>query len=266
MALLPSTLTIPLERPTARHRLLVFHHACGAAANYYRWGASFPDDIEVWLIELPGRGRSLGTRAIDTLPELIDFLRALRPLLPRDYSVFGHSMGALIAYCFARDMTQLGRPPVWLGASGTDAPFYPHRRARLDGTPVHVRNDAEIVDYVVSLGGTPREVVEHAALRTMLLKLAKADFRVVEAFFPLPSATALPCPVTVFSGRDDTLLSAAGQRDWLRASQHLVSFREFDGGHFYLLENPAVVQHAIGQALADAGRCDTARGEMPSLM
>ncbi|WP_166888774.1 MULTISPECIES: hypothetical protein [unclassified Burkholderia] len=34
--------------------------------------------------------------------------------------------------------------------------------------------------------------------------------------------------------------------------------RAFDGGHFYLLENPAVVQHAIGEALADAVRCDIA--------
>ena len=72
---------------------------------------------------------------------------------------------------------------------------------------MHRRNDADIVDYVVSLGGTPREVAEHDALRAMLLKLAKADFRVIEACFPLPSATALPCPVTVFSGRDDTLLA-----------------------------------------------------------
>ncbi|KWU23057.1 thioesterase II family protein [Burkholderia cenocepacia] len=257
MVLLASTLTIPLARPTARHRLLVFHHACGAAANYYRWGASFPEDVEVWLIELPGRGRSLGARAIDTLPELIDFLRALRPLLPRTYSVFGHSMGALIAYCFACDMTQHGHPPAWLGASGADAPFYPHRHAHRDGMPVHLRTDAEIVDYVVSLGGTPREVVEHDALRAMLLKLAKADFRVVERFFPLPSATALPCPVTVFSGRDDTLLSPAGQRDWLRASHHTVNFREFDGGHFFLLDHPAAVRHAIGQALAQAGQRDT---------
>ncbi|WP_156814568.1 hypothetical protein [Burkholderia lata] len=35
--------------------------------------------------------------------------------------------------------------------------------------------------------------------------------------------------------------------------------RTFDGGRFYLLENPAVVQHAIGEALADAVRCDTAQ-------
>ena len=80
-------------------------------------------------------------------------------------------------------MAQLGHPPVWLGASGTDAPFYPHRHAPLDGAPVHRRNDADIVDYVVSLGGTPREVAEHDALRAMLLKLAKADFRVIEACF-----------------------------------------------------------------------------------
>jgi surfactin synthase thioesterase subunit len=263
MVLLTSTLTIPLKRPMARHRLLVFHHACGAAANYYRWGASFPCDVEVWLVELPGRGRGLGARAIDTLPELIEFLRALHPLLPRSYSVFGHSMGALIAYCFACDMAQLGHPPVWLGASGADAPFYPHRHTWGDGTPVHLLNDAEIVDYVVSLGGTPREVVENDALRAMLLKLAKADFRIVEKFFPLPSAIALPCPVTVFSGRDDTLLSPAGQHDWLRASRQTVNFREFDGGHFFLLENPAAVQHAIGQALMDTWQHDTDDCQIP---
>ncbi|WP_179255491.1 hypothetical protein [Burkholderia sp. HI2714] len=34
--------------------------------------------------------------------------------------------------------------------------------------------------------------------------------------------------------------------------------RAFDGGHVYLLENPAVVQHAIGEASADAVRCDIA--------
>ncbi|KVN77243.1 thioesterase II family protein [Burkholderia ubonensis] len=265
MALLPSTITIPVKRPTARHRLLVFHHACGAAANYYRWGASFPADIEVWLIELPGRGMSLGEPAIDTLPELLDFLRAIKPLLPRDYAVFGHSMGALIAYCFAHDMTQLGHPPVWLGASGTDAPFYPLRRARPDGVPVHLRPDADIVDYVVSLGGTPREVLEHDEIRAMLLKLAKADFRLVEAFFPLPFATSLPFPVTVFAGRDDPVLSPAGQRDWTRASQRPVTFRDFDGGHFYLLENAADVRHAIGLALADAVRCDADVSELPSL-
>ncbi|WP_423395893.1 hypothetical protein [Burkholderia sp. LMG 21824] len=70
---------------------------------------------------------------------------------------------------------------------------------------------------------------------------------------------SIVAPSRVMTARhDDTLLSPAGQRDWLRASQHTVGFREFDGGHFYLLENPAVVQHAIGEALADAVRCDTA--------
>ena len=91
MALLPSTLTIPRER----RRL-----GTGCWCSITRRGGQL---LPVGGV-LPGRYRgladrtarsrqSLGTRAIDTLSELIDFLRALRPLLPRDYSVFGHSMG-----------------------------------------------------------------------------------------------------------------------------------------------------------------------------
>jgi hypothetical protein len=52
IALLAGTLPIPLQRRTARHRP---HHACGAAANYAGLGSVFPDGIEAWLIELPGR-------------------------------------------------------------------------------------------------------------------------------------------------------------------------------------------------------------------
>ncbi|WP_177314343.1 hypothetical protein [Burkholderia ubonensis] len=71
----------------------------------------------------------------------------------------------------------------WARRIGADAPFYPLRQARLDGAPVHLRPDADIVDYVVSLGGTSRELIEHDEIRAMLLKLDKADFCLIEADF-----------------------------------------------------------------------------------
>lgn len=82
MALLPGTLTIPDRREHARHRLLMFHHACGSATNYFRWAAAFAPHIEVWLVELPGRGRSLRHGAFDALPPLRDYLRELAPNSP----------------------------------------------------------------------------------------------------------------------------------------------------------------------------------------
>ncbi|WP_082754568.1 thioesterase II family protein [Burkholderia savannae] len=246
MALLPGTLTIPDRRERARHRLLMFHHACGSATNYYRWAAAFPAHIEVWLVELPGRGRSLHLPAFDTLPQLRDYLRELAPELPADYAIFGHSMGALVAYCFAHDMTQLGRPPRWLGVSGADSPFAASRRR---AHPVHARPDAAIVDHLASLGGTPPEVFAHDELRAILLKLAKADFRIVEAFFPLASPTPLPVPVTVFAGKRDAVLSEDGLHDWRRASTLPIERKTFDGGHFYLLDTPSAVRDAIEAAL-----------------
>ncbi|AGK49192.1 thioesterase domain protein [Burkholderia thailandensis MSMB121] len=246
MALLPGTLTIPDRREHARHRLLMFHHACGSATNYFRWAVAFPPHVEVWLVELPGRGRSLKHAAFDTLPALRDYLRELAPALPADYAIFGHSMGALVAYCFAHDMTQLGRAPRWLGVSGADSPFAASRRRAF---PVHQRPDAAIVEHLATLGGTPPEVFAHDELRAMLLQLAKADFRIVEAFFPLASATPLPVPVTVFAGAHDTVLSEGGLQDWQRASTLPIGRETFDGRHFYLLDTPSAVHGAIDAAL-----------------
>ncbi|KVD88966.1 thioesterase [Burkholderia sp. ABCPW 14] len=260
MALLPGTLTIPDRREHARHRLLMFHHACGSATNYYKWATGFPAHIEVWLVELPGRGRNLNRPAIDALPQLRDYLRELAPELPSDYAIFGHSMGALVAYCFAHDMTQLGRPPRWLGVSGADSPFAASRRRAF---PVHQRADAAIVDYLASLGGTPPEVFAHDELRTMLLTLAKADFRIVEAFFPLASPTPLPVPVTVFAGRQDAVLSPEGLSDWQRASTRPIELRAFDGGHFYLLDDLSAVHDAVDAALAQHERPRGGNAERP---
>ncbi|WP_063532928.1 alpha/beta fold hydrolase [Burkholderia sp. MSMB1589WGS] len=251
MALLPGTLTIPDRREHARHRLLMFHHACGSATNYFRWAVAFPPHVEVWLVELPGRGRSLKHAAFDTLPALRDYLRELAPALPADYAIFGHSMGALVAYCFAHDMTQLGRAPRWLGVSGADSPFAASRRRAF---PVHQRPDAAIVEHLATLGGTPPEVFAHDELRAMLLQLAKADFRIVEAFFPLAPATPLPVPVTVFAGAHDTVLSEGGLQDWQRASTLPIGRETFDGGHFYLLDTPSAVHGAIDAALTKLER------------
>ena len=175
------------------------------AANYYRWAASFPDDIEVWLIELPGRGKSLGTRAIDTLSELIDFLRAiLRPLLPRDYSVFGLAWGADRVLFRARYGAAGIRP------SGSVRPARmrrsTHRHAPLDGAPVHRRNDADIVDYVVSLGGAARSGRRAPGDAA---EAGQGGFPRDRGVLPAAVRNGAALPVTVFSGRDDTLRRAA---------------------------------------------------------
>ncbi|HWX00073.1 thioesterase II family protein [Collimonas sp.] len=246
MTTMPNAILIPIKRPAALHRLLVLHHACGSASSYFRWVAAFPENIEVWLIELPGRGRSANSPALSTLTAVRNHLMQLQPLLPDRYAVFGHSMGALLAYCFAHDMEQLGRAPAWLGVSGANSPFSPRPRA---SGPLHTQGREAILNYLKTLGGTPDEIFEHKEIAEMLVRMAQADFCLVEKYFPLPRIAPLALPMTVFAGRQDHLLSTGGQQAWSHASRTNVGFRHFEGGHFYLFDDANQVQASIADAL-----------------
>ncbi|WP_038498925.1 thioesterase II family protein [Janthinobacterium agaricidamnosum] len=246
MTTISNAILIPVKRPAAQIRLLVLHHACGSASAYFRWASAFPEDIEVWLIDLPGRGRSAGAPALQTLNAVRSYLVQLQALLPGRYAVFGHSMGALLAYCFALDMAQRGQPPAWLGVSGTDAPCCPRPAV---SQPIYKQGREPILGYLKTLGGTPDEIFRHRELSDMLVRMAQADFRLVEEYFPLEPSGQLGVPVSVFAGRQDNLLSAGGQQAWSRLTRAETGFRSFEGGHFYLFDEANQVQRSIADAL-----------------
>src|ERR1700755_1529297 len=91
-------------RPTARSRLVCCGPAGGGASFYRRWPELVPLDVEVLAVQLPGRE----TRLVeDPRPGIVTSAEAVcRSLMaratPLPTVLFGHSMGALIAFETAR--------------------------------------------------------------------------------------------------------------------------------------------------------------------
>src|SRR4051812_17652626 len=87
----------PVDRPRAR--LVCLPHAGGGASAYRTWPDRLPADVELLAGRYPGRqGRPLegcGER-MDALADQIP--PALRPSLAEPVALFGHSMGASVAY------------------------------------------------------------------------------------------------------------------------------------------------------------------------
>src|SRR6266849_6378940 len=85
-------------------RLVCLPYAGGGASIYRSWPDGLPASIAVWPVELPGRETrfvepvytDLGTLASDLAEVLAPATRDL-PL-----ALFGHSMGALLAFEVAR--------------------------------------------------------------------------------------------------------------------------------------------------------------------
>lgn len=98
---------LPLRvNPNARTRVLCFPHAGGGTATYRSW-APLASELEVWAVALPGREHRFGEPATSSVRERVariadDCLEELGAALP--VVLFGHSMGALLAFEVAREL------------------------------------------------------------------------------------------------------------------------------------------------------------------
>ncbi|WP_165845501.1 thioesterase II family protein [Streptacidiphilus pinicola] len=223
-------------RPAARLRLFCFHPA-GAGPNFYRsWGERLPQDVEVVAVHLPGReGRFLEPPLSDYSPVVAELHAALRTALDRPYALFGHSMGALLAYGVAVAAARHGDPaPERLLLSGCGGPGTVQTKG---GRAVW--SDAELVADLREMGGTPEEVLAEPDLLKLILPVLRADYALCDSFHAAPPAgPLLDVPLTVLGGVDDHYGPADLAR-WSAVTSGPTTQYAFPGGHFFLAAESA---------------------------
>ncbi|HEY6795198.1 MAG TPA: alpha/beta fold hydrolase [Kineosporiaceae bacterium] len=222
-------------------RLFCFAHAGGGAAFFHPWRAGLLPDVEVCPVTLPGREARAGERAATRMDEVVDpVTQALASLTDRPYAVFGHSMGAAVAYEVARRLESSGVPgPRCLFVSGRRAPHLPSRRPPLHGLP-----DQELLSAVAELNGTPDGVLRHDDLLRLFLPTLRADFALNETYRPLPG-TALRCAVSSLTGDADPQVDLDEIAGWRAVTSGAFTLRVFRGEHFYLKGAPPEVVAAV---------------------
>jgi medium-chain acyl-[acyl-carrier-protein] hydrolase len=218
------------SRRAARLRLFCLPYAGGGARIYRGWADALPGDVEVCAVLLPGRDQRHGEKPIPHIGAAVEALStALREHLDLPFAVFGHSMGAVLAYEVSRRLAVLsGQEPAHLFVSGHRAPKLPRRRRSL-----HYLPDGEFVSGVRALNGTPAEVFEHPELVELLLPMLRADFELVETYAELPGPR-LSCPVTALGGRDDADVPREDIEAWRSVTSGPFEAMLLDGGHFYV--------------------------------
>ncbi|HEX8052740.1 MAG TPA: alpha/beta fold hydrolase [Thermoleophilaceae bacterium] len=237
----------PEPQPDPPMRLICLPFAGGMAQSFHPWAGPLSTVAELCAVALPGRGTRVQEPSIDRIDRLTTFVSAaVRGLLDRPYALFGHSMGALLAYELARELDRAGAPaPLRLFVSGFRAPHLPAR-----GDPLHVLPDDELTARLDEFGGTPPKVMESNAFMGLFLPPTRADLAACETYEHVPGP-ALATPITAFGGRADRLVSEDELRAWEQHTSGAFMLRLFEGGHFYLRDREAEFVEVLGCSLED---------------
>ncbi len=250
MTLRPATDSVWLRRygdarPGAP-RLVCFPHAGGSASFYFPVAQALSPDIEVLAVQYPGRQDRRSEPLIDSIAVLADRifteLAALDP--PGEPAVplhlFGHSMGATVAFEVTRRLQDAGLPgPARLFASARRAPS----RTRADR--VHTRDDEGLIQELRRLSGTDSRVLGNEEIMRMAIPAIRNDYRAVETYRAEPG-TRIDSPVTVLVGDSDPTTTLAEARAWEEHTSAGIELRVFPGGgHFYLADRPEEVIDVI---------------------
>lgn len=235
----------PRPNPAARLRLFCVPYAGGGDAVFRTWWQGLPDDIELCAVRLPGRGPRFQEPPIARLTPLVHALAdALDPEVARPYALFGHSMGARIAFELARELRRRGRSePALLAVSGRPAPHYPLR------DPMSALTNDQLLERLRQLGGTPEEVLREPELMEMFLPIVRADLEVNEVEAHRPEAP-LDCPIVAFGGSHDERCSRDELQGWRDHTRGGFALEIFPGGHFFVHDAGRGLLAALTRALA----------------
>ncbi|MDK8183092.1 thioesterase domain-containing protein [Paenibacillus sp. UMB4589-SE434] len=225
-------------------RLFCLPYAGGGASVYRGWQEAFPAEVGVYPLQLPGRENRISEQPICSMQELVYALaEVVIPHLDRPFMLFGHSLGARIAFELARHLRRVGeRQPSRLIVSGSRAPHIPEPK------PVHHLPDDAFIRELRRLAGTPETILQSRELINLFLPMLRADFTVDETYSCVEDKP-LSCPITAFGGTKDTEAAQEEIEAWQFHTTGNVSLEMIDGDHFFVQTRRDILLPAVSTVL-----------------
>lgn len=224
----------------------------GAGPSFFTpWRRLAPEGLRILPVSLPGREKRFPEPAhTSAAPAVDDAYAQVTAALAGGgrVALFGHSMGAVLAYELAHRIERSGGA-IRLEAlvvSGAPGPWTP-RTDRADGLP-----DEEFAARVRAFAGYDHPALADPEMRELLLPVLRADVRLHETYTPSFEGP-LSVPVLSVRGREDALVGPAEAAEWGRATTGKVTVAEPAGGHMYLAERPGELLELVAAEVRAAG-------------
>lgn len=206
--------------------LICFPHAGGSNATYNGWGSRLSEIIRIIK---PGCFDRPAQRAtftdVDSLTAHIaeQLSHESQPL-----ALYGHSMGAVLAYEVARKLSIRNTVQVaHLFVSGRRAPQLPARMA-----PIHELSDQAFLNELMTFGGVPDAIGTNSRLWNKFLPIIRSDLARLETYQFHPTHTLI-CPISAIYATHDHMVETDELMAWQERTTGDFNFHELSGNHFF---------------------------------
>ena len=217
--------------------------AGGNAMNFRAW-PSHGRALQITGVEYPGRGSRFGEPPLHSVIDMSQQLAAaILARKPAHFALFGHSMGADIAFKTAQVLEAAGVVPLCVCLSARQAPHLPSRRKDIHHLPKNAFREE-----LLRLGGTTPEVIASEELMALFEPLLRADFCLAEQR-RLEDLGPIQAPILTLSGSTDPFLNEQDAVGWALYTSSSHAHESVNGDHFFMINRACEVVPVLEQAL-----------------
>ena len=213
----------------------MFPHAGAAAASYRVLATALTAGGDTYIVQYPQRADRLAEPAHRTVHDLALGLfqsapwQSVGPL-----RLFGHSMGAVVAFEFARTAEERGAAVRKLWVSAGPPPCV------VADMPELPTSDDRLLADIADLGGTDPELLADEEFSELLRTAVRADYEAFNRYDPNPDVR-IDADIHVLGGRDDHRIDTDVLRLWEKHTNGSFVMSLYDGGHFYVYDQIAAI-------------------------
>ncbi|MEO1051553.1 MAG: alpha/beta fold hydrolase [Bacteroidota bacterium] len=238
---------VPRSNPEAQIKLFCFHDAGGNSTLYQEWSDQINAEVEVNLIEMPGRGK----RVADSNYEQMDaFVRAFVPELikraeGKPFVFFGHSMGGALQFEVAKELRRRGEalPEMMFISSTPELTSYNHRDVD------HTMSESTLISLFPHLS---KENITYEDLRQALMTVMRSDLRLLSNY-RYAKEQPFQLPIVAINGNEDERVTEEHMAKWEGETTADFELIVRNGGHRYIEHDTEflvdLVNNVIGELI-----------------
>lgn len=215
----------------ATPKLYIFPHAGGSAQFYVPFASAFTTDVKRVAVQYPSRRGNHDLASFASITELADQVwgrLAKNKENGTELALFGHSMGALVAFEVARRFEQSANPVAALFVSACAAPG----QVGYDHVP---DTDRGLLEAVTEFTGGNPDFVQDSDFAAHILPTLRG-LKAIANYSCAPDVT-VSCPIYAFLADADEVATYDKVAGWSERTTADFAVRVFSGHHFYLTDH-----------------------------